>query len=411
MTIFVSIAAYRDPELIPTIRDCIARARWPDELRFGVCWQHGAGEERPPALPGRKLRLLDVPWHQSQGACWARAEIMKLYAGEDYFLQLDSHHRFAQDWDALLLDQMARSGAAKPLLTTYGTPFDPAAPLPPGQPTSIAIPLFRGDGIPVFQCLLRPDWGDGGAPVRARFLSAHLLFAQGSFVSEVPYDPELYFYGEEITLAARAFTQGYDLFHPGVHILWHQEPRRVTPLHWDDHVPGGEVAISARERDIASLAKVRRFLARPATGAFGCGTARSFAQYESYVGVNFRRRYASAAARQGQEPPVPAAAGPGEVKPWNIRIVLDRAAVPPPALDRPAFWYVGFHDSEDRELARADARAPELSEALSRDSREIVLERRIWTAHPPRSWTVWPTDRSGQWLGKLSGPVDAECLT
>ena len=24
---------------------------------------------------------------------------MKLYDGEDWFLQLDSHHRFEQDWD------------------------------------------------------------------------------------------------------------------------------------------------------------------------------------------------------------------------------------------------------------------------------------------------------------------------
>jgi hypothetical protein len=36
-----------------------------------------------------------VPWSESRGVCWARSAIMELYAGEDYFLQLDSHHRFA----------------------------------------------------------------------------------------------------------------------------------------------------------------------------------------------------------------------------------------------------------------------------------------------------------------------------
>jgi mannose-6-phosphate isomerase-like protein (cupin superfamily) len=31
----------------------------------------------------------------SKGLCWARSEIQKLYEGEDYTLELDSHHRFA----------------------------------------------------------------------------------------------------------------------------------------------------------------------------------------------------------------------------------------------------------------------------------------------------------------------------
>ena len=119
MTIFVSIAAYRDPELIPTIEDCLRRARWPAELRFGICWQHAGDEPRPPALGRGRMRVLDVPWRESRGACWARAECMKLYEGEDWFLQLDSHHRFAQDWDALLLDQASKSGSARPVLTTY----------------------------------------------------------------------------------------------------------------------------------------------------------------------------------------------------------------------------------------------------------------------------------------------------
>ena len=41
--IFVSIAAYRDHQLIPTIEDCIGKADNPEHLRFGICWQHAAG--------------------------------------------------------------------------------------------------------------------------------------------------------------------------------------------------------------------------------------------------------------------------------------------------------------------------------------------------------------------------------
>ena len=37
--IFISIAAYRDPEIIPTIKDAIAKASCPENLTFGVVWQ------------------------------------------------------------------------------------------------------------------------------------------------------------------------------------------------------------------------------------------------------------------------------------------------------------------------------------------------------------------------------------
>ena len=37
--IFVSIASYRDPELLPTLRDMFAKAKHPDLLRVGLCWQ------------------------------------------------------------------------------------------------------------------------------------------------------------------------------------------------------------------------------------------------------------------------------------------------------------------------------------------------------------------------------------
>ncbi len=44
MKIFVQIASYRDPELLPTIRDCIDKAKYPENLTFGICWQHDETE-------------------------------------------------------------------------------------------------------------------------------------------------------------------------------------------------------------------------------------------------------------------------------------------------------------------------------------------------------------------------------
>jgi len=406
MTIFISIASYRDPELIPTVRDALARARNPDQLRFGVCWQHGDGEAAPAEFSDPRFRVIAVPWRQSKGACWARAEIMKLWAGEDFFLQIDSHHRFVQDWDGILLSQMERAGAAKPILSTYVAGYDPGTGAR-GQadPYQMDFDRFTEDGIVVFRSRAMAEGARSGRPLRARFVSGHFLFAPGSFAVDVPYDPSLYFIGEEITLAVRAFTHGYTLFHPSEHVLWHEYSRAYRPKHWDDHIPGRDVEQAWHTRDAASRSKAGRFLAAPEIGPFGCGTARSFAEYEAYAGLNFRRRTAQRQAVQGTEPP-PAPmplTGTDRLRPWDVRIVLNRAVLPPAALADPHFWYIGFHDANDAEIHREDAADPELSTLMAHGEAEIVIGRRFVSARRPASWTVWPVSRSRGWLDKIVG--------
>ncbi len=38
-TLFVSIASYRDPELIPTLKNMLQTAAYPERLHISVCWQ------------------------------------------------------------------------------------------------------------------------------------------------------------------------------------------------------------------------------------------------------------------------------------------------------------------------------------------------------------------------------------
>jgi hypothetical protein len=333
---------------------------------------------------------------------------MKLWDGEDFFLQLDSHHRFAQDWDALLLSLAEGSGAAKPLLTTYGAPFDPRSAAPEnGEPMQMDFDHFTADGIPMFRPRAIPDWRELQRPIRARFVSAHFLFAPGSFVEEVPYDPDLYFHGEEITMAIRAFTHGYTLLHPHQHVLWHEYTREYRTKHWDDHVQAQGIELEWHARDATSRAKVCQFLTAPFAGPFGCGTERSFADYEAYAGLCFTHRVAQDATLQGLEPPNPAVAPnwAAQVRDWHVSIVLDRKALPPAALLSSQFWYVGVHDAADVELYRQDAHSDELAGLLTGDSAAIVIERAFRSAQQPARWTVWPFSLDEGWLEKSVGTV------
>jgi hypothetical protein len=104
-----------------------------------------------------------------------------------------------------------------------------------GAPLQMAFQGFTADRIPHMKPLAIPNWPSFHRPLRARFLSGGFLFAPGSFINEVPYDPKLYFLGEEASMTVRAFIHGYDLFQSHETIVWHDYVRKDAVKHWDDH--------------------------------------------------------------------------------------------------------------------------------------------------------------------------------
>ena len=102
-TIFVSVAAFRDAECRWTVRDLFEKAARPGRVHVGVCWQ--ADDDMPTfAEEGFNVSVTQMPWQDARGPGFARARIQtELYAGEDYYFQIDSHCRFERCWDSLLI--------------------------------------------------------------------------------------------------------------------------------------------------------------------------------------------------------------------------------------------------------------------------------------------------------------------
>lgn len=118
------------------------------------------------------------------------------------------------------------------------------------------------------------------------------------------------------------------------------------------------------------------------------------------------RRYQEKWADPAPAPAAVSLASSGDRLTWTARIVLDRAALPAAGLDRPARWYVGFHDADGVEIWRQDAEGPELRRAMAGAGERIIIERRFQAARRPARWTVWPMDRRGRWLENISGAID-----
>ena len=98
--ILIQIASYRDPELPKTIKDLLDKKSGDNEIVISVV------DQSDELINSKYIRNYEfVPYKQTEGVCWARAKLQKTYNNEDFTLMLDSHHRFVENWDRLLINE------------------------------------------------------------------------------------------------------------------------------------------------------------------------------------------------------------------------------------------------------------------------------------------------------------------
>lgn len=407
--IFIQIAAYRDPELIPTIKDCIKNAKNPKNLRFCIAWQH-AKEDVWDTLDEFKndarFKIIDIPHMETKGTCWARNKIQQYWDGEEYTLQLDSHHRFIKNWDSTLIKMikdLQKNGHKKPLLTAYVTSYNPKND-PDGRATEpwwLTFDRFTPEGAVFFIPSTIPNWQSRKLPYPSRFYSAHFAFTLGQFCREVPHDPNYLFHGEEISIAARAYTWGYDLFAPHKVVVYHEYSRDHRPRKsWED-IPQWTMW----DRD--SLARNRRLLnidgernLNEEFGEFGFGTERTLEEYEEYAGIQFKTRGVQQYTLENKEPPNPK--GEEFLRIFKHCIDLPYDVVPYDDYD---FWAVAFEDENGKEIYRSDASEEEIFNMKHDPDGYCKLWRTFHATSQPKKWIVWPHSKIHGWGERLSGKL------
>ena len=184
-----------------------------------------------------QVRLFNVNESESLGPYMARYLGSKFYRGEQYYLQIDSHSEFTTNWDTKLIKMYNDAPARKPVISTY----------PPDSGHNWRdTPGFRICDSEFAESLIEwhiirlasstPfDEKPYAVPPYGPFVAAGFYFISGSFLHEVPFDPLLpwIFMGEEISLSARLWTHGYDIFSPTINVLNHYYVRRHYPKFWE----------------------------------------------------------------------------------------------------------------------------------------------------------------------------------
>jgi glycosyltransferase involved in cell wall biosynthesis len=414
-TIFIQIASYRDPQLIPTIRDCIQKSKTPHNLRFGIAWQHSLEDDwdnLDEYINDSRFKIIDINYKDSKGACWARNKIQEKYDGEKYTLQLDSHHRFVENWDEELIKmikQLQDKGHKKPLLTSYMPSFNPEND-PKGrvlEPWWMTFDRFIPEGAVFFLPAVITGWQDLTAPIPSRFYSAHFAFTLGNFCKEVPHDPEYYFHGEEISIAVRAFTWGYDLFHPHKVIAWHEYTRKGRTKQWDDDLNWGILNEASHSRNRILFGMDGEFSHKIKFGIYGFGNVRSLEDYEKYAGLRFRDRGVQQYTLGNNVAPNPVILSEEEYNKsfssiFKHCIDIQLKLIP---LNDYDFFAVTFQDLNGNEIYRKDADIKEIKNIKNSRDGWGKIWRTFITHTKPSKWIVWPHSISQGWMDRIGGKI------
>lgn len=449
--IFVQIASYRDPELMNTLNDLINHAANPKNLHICICWQHGPEETIEMFLDaefnpegytseegnnyntinmeknGTLLSVLDVDYNDTEGACWARYQIQKCYEKEKYTLQLDSHHRFVPDWDTLCIDMLEGlrdKDTPKPLLTGYIPSYDPendpAARI--NVPWKMDFDRFIPEGAVFFRPSSIDNYKELDKPIRSRFYSAHFCFADGTFVEEVPHDPEYFFHGEEISVGVRAYTHGYDSFHPHIVVAWHEYTRKGRTKVWDDHTTPmkkeGKIKLDWVERNNMCHKRNRILFGMDGEdptqidfGKFGFGTERTVREYEEYAGITFKYRGVQQTTLDKEEPPNSLPYDNEEewralfARSNDVHICIHKGEFSE-IVDDFDFFYVGTHDEEGDEIYRKDLVKDEIYNYLNSENGFIDYRLIFLSTKRPANFTIWAHSESKGWMDKITKPLD-----
>ena len=272
---------------------------------------------------------------------------------ESFYAQVDAHTTFAKHWDKTLLEDYALSPAlpGKAVFSHY-PPSGPQVPGPlpnnkkyawDGAPgTCMCEAAFAEYDIVRVGAMQRypfKEYSPPGCdpnqkspncrrvPRFAPYVGAGFVFANASFLYDVPFDPFLpfAFMGEELDFSTRLWTAGYDIFCPPRSVLAHAYLRPQKPKFWGALQRSiGAGAHNSLQKYI--LPRIKHKVGYPEAKTlspasltdhlddFGLGTARPLADYLRIADLDFihKRNAKVNWCKTGDRPPTAPPPPPGD---------------------------------------------------------------------------------------------------
>jgi len=317
-TIFVSIPSYRDEECSHTVANCFEQATYPSRVFVGVFEQNHETEDAHMSCMDSQtalqfkdnIRSLRVNASEARGPIFARAVVeTELFNNERYVLCIDSHTMFSPNWDVEVINQLTACDSSKPVLTCYPEEYDrDTHTYQHSMPSFLKFRDYHPRlGFPQMdrvRCVHQPS-----RPLRSLFWAAGFSFSSSDIVREVPFDPHLeyMFLGEEINMAVRLYTHGWDTFSPTSNVVYHYTPRQYRHVFWEQfYMRNGVSLVDAETRaqrktlEKMSVDRVHSLLGGELDDPkYGLGSERTLAEFQNFCGLDLQNRLHTRHARWG----------------------------------------------------------------------------------------------------------------
>ncbi len=243
-SVFLSLAAFREHLLADTLSYAFDNAKHPEKLFIGAVVQNCFGKVGPdgkidpsgkPCKTGAQVvgknkkgrdmtKVSDAPIDkngvydfcnnpkykkycdagqvravyvhetESLGPAMARYYASKLWGGETYFVQTDSHLQFAVEWDEKYKKEIkSTSNFPKSILSSYPPGFNPdngksVRESPGARLCTCSTNVL--DPNPIIRINSGASYnGDEEHPTQIPFVAAGFFFARAEFLVEMPFDP------------------------------------------------------------------------------------------------------------------------------------------------------------------------------------------------------------------------------
>ena len=310
--IFVNIASYRDPECPKTITNLIETAKFPKNLWIHVYEQNGINDKSVSDLPQNILDKSNVfvdtvSYEKAMGPNWARYLIQKKWKNEEYYLQIDSHTLFTENWDTELIEMLNKLPKLS-VLTQYPPEYD----LTTRQynlktlRSSLYVEGMRGkDHFTRIQSEYTTKLDDTTKPFKSEAWGACFSFSTSEILRDAPYDPYLpyLFFGEELDITLRLFTRGWKFWSPHKPLVYTSFKRDHRRTIWKDHeeIKRKQIELLSRLRLYYKFEfkdQIKQIVNKNLNidkilidiEKFGLGKVKSIEDYENFAGIDFKNR-------------------------------------------------------------------------------------------------------------------------
>ena len=413
-SILVHLPAYREPELLPTIKSALENAKHPKRIYFGICRQFNEQDKFDNIDEFRsdsRFKIIDIPYNEAKGLPYARGLINdELLTDEDYLLQLDSHHRFDKNWDDYLIrlhnkllkkSKKVIIGGYLPYYNPFNDPKDRV-----NETWQTHVVCFYPHGT----CFVRPGhYPNTKEPIAGRYVSGHFLFSSNDWGKTIRHDPDIVFSGEELHMTIRGYTHGYDIYHLPKPVIWHATMReeRDGILVWDDFYKAGKDFNKGQEK---ARAKIRQLLRVEDNGFdltdFDIGNERTIEDYQNFAGLDFTNHRIQQYTLDHKVPHNPAV--DEETNPWVDSfyhcINVNKSEFKGNDYD---CMIVAFDDKDGNSVFRDDWDEARIKREFSQSGEWLSFENIFNqnTKGKPTKWVMWAHSKSKGWAERVESTL------